>query len=155
VLGDGRELLGLDFDIHGGGSTSSSRTTRTRSRRPRRRAASRSRGSGCTTAWSRSRREDGQVGRQHPLLGDALDRYGRDALVMYFLRGHYRQPLAVLGRAGRGRGRAVERVANFVRLDANATSSIRPGNGGRHREASSTHCRNDFNTRRRWRRCSS
>jgi cysteinyl-tRNA synthetase len=28
------------------------------------------------------------------LLGEALDRFGRDAVVMYFLGGHYRQPLA-------------------------------------------------------------
>ena len=47
------EILGVDFEVHGGGSDLVFRTTRTRSPRPRPRAASRSRACGCTTAWSR------------------------------------------------------------------------------------------------------
>ena len=39
------------------------------------------------------------------LLHDALDEYGRDALLMYFVAGHYRQPLAFSHEAPRG-GRA-------------------------------------------------
>ena len=64
-------LLGVDFEIHGGGvdlifphHENEAAQTLAGAR------ASRSRGSGCTTGWSswrrRRRREDVQVGRQHP-----------------------------------------------------------------------------------------
>ena len=68
------ELLGVGFDIHGGGSTSSSRTTRTRPRRRAPARGGRSRGSGCTTAWSSSSGEKmaKSVGNI-ALLHEALD----------------------------------------------------------------------------------
>jgi cysteinyl-tRNA synthetase len=50
------------------------------------------------------------------LLADALDRHGRDALIMYFLQGHYRQPLTYSDELVEDAGRAVERIANFCRL---------------------------------------
>ena len=50
------------------------------------------------------------------LLADALDEYGRDALVLYFLSGHYRQPLAFSADSLSQAQRAVERIANFCRL---------------------------------------
>ena len=41
------------------------------------------------------RGEDGEVGREHRAAARSLlEQFGRDALVMYFLGGHYRQPLA-------------------------------------------------------------
>ena len=72
----------------------SSPTTRTRRRRRAWRAAPSSPGSGCTTGCSRCGEEKmaKSVGNIAP-LGDALERWGRDALVLFFVAGHYRQPL--------------------------------------------------------------
>jgi cysteinyl-tRNA synthetase len=50
------------------------------------------------------------------LLSDALDEFGRDALVMYFLSGHYRSPLAFSEGALEQAQSSVERVRNFCRL---------------------------------------
>ena len=80
-------------------------------------AAPSSRGSGCTTGCSQiARREDGQVGRATSrCCPRSSTGSGRDALVMLFAGGHYRQPMAFAdeharaGAARRGadpRGRA-------------------------------------------------
>jgi cysteinyl-tRNA synthetase len=52
------------------------------------------------------------------LLGEALDEFGRDALVMYFLGGRYGQPLAFSEDSLDQAARSVERVRNFARLVA-------------------------------------
>ena len=50
-------------------------------------------------------------------LADALDEYGRDALIMYFLAGHYRQPLGFsAGGAGAGASARWSGSRNFGRL---------------------------------------
>ena len=56
------------------------------------------------------------------LLAEALDEHGRDALVMYFVGGHYRQPIAYSDDAARaGARRAVARVRELGRrLDPEA-----------------------------------
>jgi cysteinyl-tRNA synthetase len=48
-------------------------------------------------------------------LAEALDRYGREALVAYLVSGHYRQPLEFSEEALEAAGQRVERVRNFVR----------------------------------------
>ena len=89
------ELLGLDFEIHGGGSdlifphheNEAAQTLRGP-------WARRSRGCGCTTAWSASTRPRWRSRwATSSCLHDALATYGRDALIMYFCGGHYRQPV--------------------------------------------------------------
>ena len=101
------------------GRTWCSPTTRTRSPRPRRRA---------TRPLARIWMHNGmvQMGAEKMaksvgnirLLHQALEEYGRDALVMYFARGHYRQPLAfspeALEEAGPG-GRAAARAGRPAR----------------------------------------
>jgi cysteinyl-tRNA synthetase len=88
-------LLGLDFEIHGGGSDlvfphHENEAAQTRAAR------------GCDLArlWVHNgmvRFGDDKmaksVGNVRP-LGEELDRWGRDALLMYFCGGHYRQPIA-------------------------------------------------------------
>ena len=74
-------------------STSSSRTTRTRSR-SRARSVIASRGSGCTTGCSsstarRCRSRSGTTSRSQ----DALDRWGRETLLVFHLTGHWSKPL--------------------------------------------------------------
>jgi cysteinyl-tRNA synthetase len=48
-------------------------------------------------------------------LHRALDEFGRDGLVMYFVGGHYRQPLAFSEQALADARRAVQRIADFCR----------------------------------------
>jgi cysteinyl-tRNA synthetase len=55
------------------------------------------------------------------LLNVALDEYGRDALVMYFVTGHYRRPLAFSPDALEDARQSVKRIRDFcLRLDPEA-----------------------------------
>ena len=57
------------------------------------------------------------------LLHEALEQAGRDALVMYFISGHYRQPIAYSEEALAEAGAAVERIRDFARrLDPDAAA---------------------------------
>jgi cysteinyl-tRNA synthetase len=54
-------------------------------------------------------------------LSGALDEYGRDALVMYFVSGHYRKPIDYSGEALEQARRSVARIRELARrLDAGA-----------------------------------
>ena len=109
-------ILGLDFDVHGGGLDLVFPTTRTRSRRRRPRAASAWPASGCTTGWSSSTRPRCPSPRgTSSCSGRPWDRFGRDALVMYFVGGHYRGPLAFSPDALEDAARSVRRVRDFCR----------------------------------------
>jgi cysteinyl-tRNA synthetase len=48
-------------------------------------------------------------------LSEALDRYGREAVVAYLISGHYRQPLAFDAEQMEQAGAGVERLRNFFR----------------------------------------
>ncbi|MBS1887131.1 MAG: cysteine--tRNA ligase [Actinobacteria bacterium] len=69
-------------------------------------------------------------------LSEALDRYGREAVVAYLISGHYRQPLAFGGRQMEEAVARVERLRNFFRGQAGASSGGDPaeqqrgGSGG-------------------------
>jgi cysteinyl-tRNA synthetase len=83
------------------------------------------------------------------LLADALDRHGRDALVMYFLRGHYRQPLAYSDELVEDAGRAVERIANFCRAARKGGPAGAPAfSAADRKEVFFDALRDDFNTPR-------
>jgi cysteinyl-tRNA synthetase len=87
-------LLGLDFEIHGGGSdlvfphheNESAQTNAAH-------------GVQLARTWVHNgmvRLEEAKMAKSVGnifLLHEALDAYGRDALIMYFLGGHYRQPV--------------------------------------------------------------
>jgi cysteinyl-tRNA synthetase len=49
-------------------------------------------------------------------LADALDRHGRDALILFFLGGHYRQPLAYSDERMEEAAQALRRLVEFDRL---------------------------------------
>ena len=144
------EILGLDFDIHGGGLDlifphHENEIAQTEA----------GRGKPLARLWMHNGMihfEEEKMAKSVgnvALLADALDRHGRDALVMYFLRGHYRQPLAYSDEFVEEAGRAVERIANFCRMllkrDAvqNGGASV-----GEHRETFFEALRDDFNTPR-------
>jgi cysteinyl-tRNA synthetase len=77
------------------------------------------------------------------LLHEALDEAGRDALIMYFVSGHYRQPIAYSEEALAEAAASVARVRDFARrLDLDAASDgIEP-----YAERFFDALRDDFNT---------
>ena len=116
------QILGLDFDVHGGGSDlifphHENEIAQTEA----------GRGAPLARLWMHNgmvRFEDEKmsksVGNIRSLAG-ALDEVGRDALVMYLVSGHYRQPLAYSPEALRDAARSVERVRDLCRrLDRSA-----------------------------------
>ena len=87
-------LLGTDFEIHGGGSDllfphHENEAAQTFA----------ARGVPLTRMWVHNgmiRQREAKMAKSEGnifLLGEALDRWGRDALIMYFVSGHYRQPV--------------------------------------------------------------
>jgi cysteinyl-tRNA synthetase len=88
------QLLGLDFDIHGGGSDlvfphHENEAAQTFA----------ARGTPLARAWVHNgmiRQREAKMAKSVGnifLLHEALDRWGRDTLIMYFLSGHYHQPV--------------------------------------------------------------
>jgi cysteinyl-tRNA synthetase len=82
-------------------------------------------------------------------LSEALDRFGRDAIVTYLISGHYRQPLEFSERALEEADARVERIRNFV-LDLPADGGDDPADkfSAARREALLDALADDFNTPR-------
>jgi cysteinyl-tRNA synthetase len=143
-------ILGLDFDVHGGGLDlvfphHENEIAQTEAGRGRPLARHWMHNGMIRFEEEKMAKSVGNV----TLLADALDLHGRDALVMYFLRGHYRQPLAYSDELVEDAGRAVERIANFCRLlrkegAAQGESAVVAG----YRNAFFDALRDDFNTPR-------
>jgi cysteinyl-tRNA synthetase len=118
------QLLGTDFEIHGGGSDlvfphHENEIAQTEA----------ARGEPLARIWMHNgmvRMGDEKMAKSVGnirLLHGALDEHGRDALVMYFAGGHYRQPIAFSAEALTEAGRAVERVRELCRrLDDGAVA---------------------------------
>ena len=110
VLGDGRGPAGPRASTStAAGPTSCSRTTRTRRRRRWRRA-----GAPLARLWMHNgmlqvaesaEKMSKSVGNIQG-LAEVLDEFGRDAVILYFVQGHYRQPIVFsrerMEEAGRG-----------------------------------------------------
>jgi len=88
------ELLGVDFEIHGGGSDlifphHENEAAQTKA----------ARGAPLARLWMHNgmvrldREKMAKSVGNIFVLHDALENYGRDALIMYFVSGHYRQPI--------------------------------------------------------------
>jgi cysteinyl-tRNA synthetase len=80
-------------------------------------------------------------------LSEALDRYGREAVVNYLISGHYRQPLAFGPEQMQQAQARVERLRNFFREHPLAGGSPRPP-AARRLEAFKAALADDFNTPR-------
>ena len=116
------ELLGVDFEIHGGGSDlifphHENEIAQTEA----------ARGAPLARVWMHNgivRLSDEKMSKSVGnirLLGEALDRFGRDALVTYLASGHYRRPLAFSEELLDEAARSVERVRDVCRrLDPGA-----------------------------------
>jgi cysteinyl-tRNA synthetase len=78
-------------------------------------------------------------------LGDVLDAVGRDALLMYFCEGHYRQPLAFSAERFEDAARRVERIRDAGRrlVPGDSPAALAP-----HRDAFFAALADDFNTPR-------
>jgi cysteinyl-tRNA synthetase len=121
-------ILGLDFDVHGGGSDlifphHENEIAQTEAGRGRPLARIWMHNGMVRFGEEKMAKSVGNI----RLLADALDEYGRDALIMYFLGGHYRQPLAFSEESLEQAQRSVERVANFCRLMRQSPEAVGPG----------------------------
>ncbi len=88
------ELLGVGFDIHGGGNDlvfphHENEAAQTRMARGAELAAIWMHNGMLQMGDEKMAKSVGNIA----LLGDVLDRWGRDAVVLFFVSGHYRQPL--------------------------------------------------------------
>jgi cysteinyl-tRNA synthetase len=116
------ELLGLDFEIHGGGTDlvfphHENEIAQTEA----------AHGVPLARLWMHNgivRLEEEKMSKSVGnirLLGEALERFGRDAIVTYLVTGHYRRPLAFSEDLLDEAARAVDRVRDFCRrLDPHA-----------------------------------
>ena len=96
-------ILGLDFDVHGGGLDlvfphHENEIAQTESARGERLARIWMHNGMVQLDEAKMSKSEGNI----QLLGEALDRFGRDAVVMYFVGGHYRAAARVLARRPRG-----------------------------------------------------
>jgi cysteinyl-tRNA synthetase len=143
-------ILGLDFDVHGGGSDlmfphHENEIAQTEAGRGRPLARVWVHNGMVRFGEEKMAKSVGNI----RLLGDALDEYGRDALIMYFLAGHYRGPLAFSADRLEDAQAALERIANFIRQLDRAPEA---GGGNpdpsvtRQRDAFFEALRDDFNT---------
>jgi cysteinyl-tRNA synthetase len=116
------DILGLDFEIHGGGSDlvfphHENEIAQTEAARSRSLARLWMHNGMVELESEKMAKSVGNI----RLLHGALEEYGRDALVMYFVGGHYRKPLAFSEETLEDARRAVARVREFGRrLDPGA-----------------------------------
>jgi cysteinyl-tRNA synthetase len=123
--GEGRpgwRILGLDFEIHGGGSDlvfphHENEIAQTEA----------ARGKALARLWMHNGMVELDQEKMAKSVGNitllhgALDEFGRDALVMYLVAGHYRGPLAFSAEALDDARRSVKRLRDFaLRLDRDA-----------------------------------
>ena len=139
------QLLGVGFDIHGGGSDlvfphHENEAAQTRA----------ARGSELARLWMHNgmiqltgEKMAKSLGNITP-LHEALEHYGRDALIMYLISGQYRQPLAFSPAELQDADRRVYRIRDALRrLRADGQS---PPELRHHVEAFFDALANDFNT---------
>jgi cysteinyl-tRNA synthetase len=139
------DLLGVGFEIHGGGSDlvfphHENEAAQTRA----------ARGAELARLWVHNgmvqftgEKMAKSVGNIAP-LHETLARYGPETVVMYLISGHYRQPLAFSPSELEDADRRVHRVRDALRrLDAGQPG---PPDMARHKEAFFDALANDFNT---------
>jgi cysteinyl-tRNA synthetase len=111
------KVLGLDFEVHGGGLDlvfphHENEIAQTEAARGRPLARIWMHNGMVRFGEEKMAKSVGNV----TTLADALDRHGRDALIVYFLGGHYRQPLAFSEERMEEAAQALRRLVEFDRL---------------------------------------
>jgi cysteinyl-tRNA synthetase len=139
------DALGLGFDIHGGGSDlvfphHENEAAQTRA----------ARGEELARIWMHNgmiqftgEKMAKSVGNIAP-LHEVIERYGREAVVMYLIGGHYRQPLAFSPAELDDAGRRVRRIRDALGRLTEGESS--PADMAHHRDAFFDALAEDFNT---------
>src|SRR5438270_2667414 len=139
------QVLGIGFDIHGGGSDlifphHENEAAQTRA----------ARGAELARLWvhngmiqATGEKMAKSVGNIAP-LADVLAEHGREAVVMYLLSGHYRQPLAFSPSELHDAARRVQRIREAARALESSTTS--PEDMREHLDAFYDALANDFNT---------
>jgi cysteinyl-tRNA synthetase len=138
-------LLGVGFDIHGGGSDlvfphHENEAAQTRA----------ARGHELATIWmhngmiqftgEKMAKSVGNIA----LLHEIVEQYGRDTVVMYLLGGHYRQPLAFSSAELQDADRRIHRIRDALRrLDPGKPS---PSDMAHHADSFFSALADDFNT---------
>jgi cysteinyl-tRNA synthetase len=139
------QLLGVGFDIHGGGSDlvfphHENEAAQTRAARGRELAKLWVHNGMIQLTGEKMAKSVGNIA----LLHDVVARHGSDAVVMYLLSGHYRQPLVFSRAELENAARQLLRVRDALRrLDSDAQS---PPDMAHHKEAFFDALANDFNT---------
>ncbi|HEV2980547.1 MAG TPA: DALR domain-containing protein, partial [Solirubrobacteraceae bacterium] len=139
------ELLGLEFDIHGGGSDlvfphHENEAAQTRAARGRELARLWVHNGMIQLTGEKMAKSAGNIAQLHEELG----RHGRDAVIMYLVSGHYRQPLAFSEAELDDADRRVRRIRDALRrLRADSAS---PSDLSHHKDAFFDALANDFNT---------
>jgi cysteinyl-tRNA synthetase len=110
------ELLGVGFDIHGGGSDlvfphHENEASQTRTARGRELATIWMHNGMIQFTGEKMAKSVGNIA----LLHEVVERYGRDAVVMYLLGGHYRQPLAFSPAELEDADRRIQRIRDALR----------------------------------------
>jgi cysteinyl-tRNA synthetase len=143
-------ILGLDFDIHGGGLDlvfphHENEIAQTEAARDKPLARHWMHNGMVEFGEEKMAKSVGNI----RLLSEVLDTYGRDVLVMYFLTGRYRQPLTFSEAMLEQARSSLERVRNFCRLLGRSPDAV-AGNAdplvSRQRDAFFDALRDDFNT---------
>jgi len=138
------ELLGADFEIHGGGSDlifphHENEAAQTKA----------ARGVQLARLWMHNgmvRLDREKMAKSLGnifVLHDALENYGRDALIMYFVSGHYRQPIEF---DGERLGQAVAQVQRVREAARRLSRGRSPSWSGPLRERFFAALADDFNT---------
>ncbi len=139
------DALGVGFDIHGGGSDllfphHENEAAQTRAARGEELARIWMHNGMIQTTGEKMAKSVGNIAPLHEVIGQ----YGRDAVVMYLLGGHYRKPLAFSSSELMDAERRVHRIRDALRrLDSGRPS---PAEMAVHVELFFDALANDFNT---------
>ena len=139
------QLLGVGFDIHGGGSDlvfphHENEAAQTRAARGRELARLWVHNGMIQLTGEKMAKSAGNIAPLH----EVLDSYGAEAALMYLVSGHYRQPLAFSDEELQDADRKVQRIRDALRRLVPGQAS--PADMRGHRDAFLDALANDFNT---------
>jgi cysteinyl-tRNA synthetase len=137
-------LLGVGFDIHGGGSDlvfphHENEAAQTRCARDAELAQLWVHNGMIQFGAEKMAKSVGNIAPLH----EVLDAYGRNAVVLFLASGHYRQPLVYSDEAMRDAGRRIDRIRSVLRR---TTAEASPPELADHRGAFYDALADDFNT---------
>jgi cysteinyl-tRNA synthetase len=145
------KILGVDFAIHGGGSDlifphHENEVAQTEAARGKPLARIWMHNGMVRTDEEKMSKSVGNIFQ----LSEALDRYGREAVVAYLTSGHYRQPLEFSDRALEEAGARLDRIRNYIAEAPGDEGGYEDPFVAERREEFLAALADDFNTPRAW-----